>query len=616
MNKLLPLILLFPSLVFTEILPKNVMTSPCLNSYKETYKSHKTHKAFSYAREVKTGKDRCSWAYGLDSLKEAKKIAMKNCTKHNLNAECHIIDEDGTFMVKKGDYTPITPPDNTPLSKEEKKTLLAEAKPLVLGNCFSFFKNYLKDEGHKVFAYSLDEDGKYACGKTYKNSTLLTAREVAIKGCQNNKAKRGENRPESPCRLYAEGNKILLKAEDFKIKLEPKSDRYLSSKEYSEYLNKAKMIIAEGACLYQMKYYLRGSEHQAYFLARNEKGLQACGRSEEEFTQKVAKEKALANCRAMLKKKKLKATCKLVAINFDFVAKAEDFGIKKGKDDYEQALHKGNIAKVKEYVANGSDVNIVTKKDNISPLFLAAGKADRAFFFELIEKGANIKQRAKDGSTLLHAAALGGDPAIIRYLLKKGFDVNAKGVGGMTPAQASLSNLRTYAVRIFMQNGADASIKNAKGISLYDMAKPWKLDLDSFKKLDPNRADEDGTLPLYFAVKTGDREGIKELLKLKADINNLDSRHYSALQIAKVEDFTFLIELGAKVNAKDNDGVTPLMTAADWGFDLDEIYKRAKLLLSAGADKTIKDNDGETAYDRIKDNKSDKSKKVKDLLRP
>ena len=64
------------------------------------------------------------------------------------------------------------------------------------------------------------------------------------------------------------------------------------------------------------------------------------------------------------------------------------------------------------------------------------------------------------------------------------------------------------------------------------------------------------------------------------------------------------------------DGVTPLMSAANWGFDLDEIYKRAELLLMAGADKKVTDNDGETAYDRIKDDKRDESKKLKDLLRP
>ena len=616
MNKLLSIILLFSVLTYAKILPENIMTTSCLNSYKIAYKNHKSHKAFSYARETKTGKDRCGWGYGYNTIEEAKQRAIKQCAKYNLNAECHIVDEDGKFMVKKGDYIFITPLDNTPLTKEEKKSLMTEAKPLVLGNCLPFFKDYLNDKGHKAFAYSLDTDGKYACGKIYQSNTSIIAKEGAIKGCETNKAKRGKNKPKSPCRVYAKANDILLKAEDFGIKLEKKSHKYLSSKEYSVYLNKAKKIINEGPCLFQMKYYLRAEEQQAYFLARDAKGVQACGREEGAFTQKVAKEKALEKCKAMVKKKKLKATCKLFAQNFDFVGKAKDFGIKTGKEDYEHSLHKGNIAKVKEYVADGFDVNMVTKKDNVSPLFLAAGQADKAFFFELIEKGANVKQKVKDGSTLLHAAALGGDPKIIRYLIKKGFDVNAKGTDGMTPLHATLSSLHTYAVGIFMQHGADASIKNDEGISVYEIAKKWKLDVDALKKLDVNKPDHDGTLPLFYAVKKGDREGIKELLALKADINHLDDRNYPALSIGKLEDFEFLIKLGAKVNAKDIDGVTPLMSAANWGFDLDEIYKRVERLLALGVDKKVEDNDGKTAYDRIKDDKRDESKRLKDLLRP
>jgi ankyrin repeat protein len=569
MNKLLALTLLFSSLTFAETLPENIMGISCLNSYKVAYKNHKSHKAFSYAREVKTGIDRCGWGYGSETIEEAKKLAMKQCTEHNLNAECHIVDEDGKFVVKKGDYTLMTPPDNTPLTKEQKKSLMGEAKGLILGNCLPFFKDYLNDKGHKVFSYALDENGKYACGKTYQNQTLLIARNGAIDGCKTNKAKRGKNKPKSPCKIYAEGNKILFTAKDLGFKIEEKLSRDLSSDEYSDYLSKAKNIIDEGPCLFQLKYYLRGKEQQAYFLARNEKGVQACGRSEGEFSQKIAKEIAEQKCKAMVKKKKLKATCKLFAQNFDFVAKAEDFAIKKGKDGYEQALHKGNIEKVKAYIKDGFDVNLLTKKDKVSPLFLAAGKGDKAFFFELIDKGANIKHKSKDGSTLLHAAAMGGDPTIIRHLIKKGFDVNAKGREGMTPLHATLGMLHTYAVRIFMRNGADASIKNDEGISVYQIAKKWKLDLDALKKLEPNKPDYDGTLPLFYAVKAGDREGIRELLALKVDINRLDSRNYSALHIGKVEDIKFLIKLGAKVNTKDKDGVTPLMSAANWGFDLD-----------------------------------------------
>jgi len=45
-----------------DMLPKNVLASNCLQDYKNNYLSKKTHKAFVYAREKDTGKDRCNWS--------------------------------------------------------------------------------------------------------------------------------------------------------------------------------------------------------------------------------------------------------------------------------------------------------------------------------------------------------------------------------------------------------------------------------------------------------------------------------------------------------------------------------------------------------------------------
>lgn len=54
-----------------------------------------------------------------------------------------------------------------------------------------------------------------------------------------------------------------------------------------------------------------------------------------------------------------------------------------------------------------------------------------------------------------------------------------------------------------------------------------------------------------------------------------------------VETTSVLLDLGANVNAKDNDGRTALMLA--------DLYEQTKLLLDAGADVHAKDNNGCTA---------------------
>ena len=57
-----------------------------------------------------------------------------------------------------------------------------------------------------------------------------------------------------------------------------------------------------------------------------------------------------------------------------------------------------------------------------------------------------------------------------------------------------------------------------------------------------------------------------------------------------------LIELGCDVNAKDNDGYTPLHTSAL--LESEEMFKK---LLSHGADPKIKDNEGIDVEELVKD---------------
>jgi len=339
--------------LFAAPVPESILTKHCLKSYQETYKSLESHKAFVYARESETGKDKCGWGYGHATGNEAKKGAMKQCTSFQLNAECIIVDLDDTYLVKDGDFSFITQPDNTPLTKKEEEKLLAEAKSVIQGNCMPFFKAYLKDKGHKVFGYSVESSTKYACGKAYDNATRISAKKGALRACEDNRNQRGKEKPSSPCRLYAEGNKILLHTQDFNMS---KPSKPLSEAEYNKYFKKASTIIKEGPCLFQMKYYLKGSQHQAYFLAQDKDGIQVCGRSEEESSLKEALAQALKECQNRVSQKGLKATCKVLAKDFNIVGSASDLKTEA------QADLKTNIKKIPSL----TDKNSSNKDDSNS----------------------------------------------------------------------------------------------------------------------------------------------------------------------------------------------------------------------------------------------------------
>jgi len=470
----------------SEILPKNVLGSNCLQNYTNSYLSQKSHKAFVYAREKKTGKDRCNWSYGYNTIKEAVTSAMKGCQSVLLNAECTLVDTDGVFKVAKGAFSILTPADNTPLTKAEKAKITQQAQGLILGDCLPFFtKKYLDAKGHKSFAYSIDQNGNYACGYAYKNQSEKISKKTAIDACKRNKLKRGDKTPKSACKVFATNKTILLSANDFGIKIEPKQDIFLDEDTYAKRLAKAKEIIGENACLMQMKYYLRGEMQQAYYFAKSV-DFQACGRKEGAFTLQMAKDDAKKACEKMAKRNGIQKPCKLLAQNYEIVGKPSDFETvaKEGKDDFMTAIRKGDLKKIKKYISKGYDINTKEDKDGTTPLFVAVIKGDLDFFNELVKKGAKINEKLKDGSNLLIASVAGrhANIQIVKALLDKGIDVNTKGFGGNTALHLACMGLKEDAIKLLLSHGADKNIKNDKGVSSEQILKDMRIDIDKLSK--------------------------------------------------------------------------------------------------------------------------------------
>jgi ankyrin repeat protein len=131
-----------------------------------------------------------------------------------------------------------------------------------------------------------------------------------------------------------------------------------------------------------------------------------------------------------------------------------------------------------------------------------------------------------------------------------------------------------------------------------------------------NQFSADGFTPLGLAAFFGHKQVLNELITHGADVNIASNNsmkvcplhsavaHYNApvaFQMAKS-----LLEHGAKVNAVQMGGWTPLHEAAARG-EVDLV----KLLLQYGADKDMKNEDGTTALDLARKNSHDL---VADLL--
>ena len=187
----------------------------------------------------------------------------------------------------------------------------------------------------------------------------------------------------------------------------------------------------------------------------------------------------------------------------------------------------------------------------------------------LAKKGLDFKKYLNEVNNAIREAAFRGYLDVIQYLVRHGGDVNGGRYGAaenplMKAARYSYIELAEFLI----ENGADLEARDFRG-----------------------------NTPLMFAAWEGQLEMVRFLLQKGADVNAKNKLNWNALmqaclqghyEIAKI-----LIENGSEINVIEKEkGVTPLILAAYSGAT-----GIIQLLLDAGADKTIKNKEGKTAYD-------------------
>jgi len=249
--------------------------------------------------------------------------------------------------------------------------------------------------------------------------------------------------------------------------------------------------------------------------------------------------------------------------------------------------------------------------DGITAIFIAAIIGDYKTFKLLLNKDADLKVKHMDGTNLLMAAVLGENINIFRLLLDRNFDLNKQRNDGNTALHMAVVGSRSsFMVGDLLFRDVDTQIKNNDGFSAAKMAEEEYMDLIGYKKkLVASNGEEiefengylDGEPRLFWAVRYNELEKIKKWIKEGDDIHARDEKigrtaFYLAVRLEHPEVAEFLIEKGAKINDRDNDDRTPLMSSL---FINDNNTKIVQLLLSHGADKTLQDKKGKTAFDYL-----------------
>jgi ankyrin repeat protein len=134
-----------------------------------------------------------------------------------------------------------------------------------------------------------------------------------------------------------------------------------------------------------------------------------------------------------------------------------------------EAATVGNTPRVREILSESPKLINSHSFDGYTPLGLAAHFGNEETAVYLLQQGAELNLKSKDGklnNTALHASIAGNHISIVKLLLQHGADMNSACEGelrkGFTPLHVAAHFNRTEMVRLLLQHGADPLILNSQ----------------------------------------------------------------------------------------------------------------------------------------------------------
>lgn len=274
-----------------------------------------------------------------------------------------------------------------------------------------------------------------------------------------------------------------------------------------------------------------------------------------------------------------------------------------GATPLHEAAEVNSLKMAKLLIENGADVAKSHALRRVTPLILAIKNDSRAMVDLLMRHDADPSQADADGHTPLMAAAYRAADSIVTLLLGAGADAKARDRLGRNVLQHCNSNVKAATLNKLIDAGAEADGRdNWKRSPLLSAIMDHNQALAQVlleRKVDANAQDEQGNAPLNVALQRRQTGLIDALLKAGASPNTKERwSQQTPLHIACAagleREAEKLIDAGADLTAKDNQGRTPLHLAVLNSYTSATIVTA---LLKKGADPLAEDNSRSTPYD-------------------
>ena len=256
------------------------------------------------------------------------------------------------------------------------------------------------------------------------------------------------------------------------------------------------------------------------------------------------------------------------------------------------AAAEGDLKAVKEHLAKGTDINTKDGQFGLTALSWATGANHVDTIAFLLQQGANVNAKNRDGGAPLHTAAFFGLDELGTLLIENGADINARNNQGATVMDTLMLDWKTTEFFAGM-------MKLRLDRETVETGRGKLVALLRQRGIDTGVSDSGSSGDIWTATGTGNIEAVKQHLSKGVQVDAKNKDGATALHVAAIlghdEIAEFLIQKGANVNVKGGDGGTALHAAAFLGRS-----KVAKLLIEYGADIEAKNDQGSTAMDSLK----------------
>lgn len=293
---------------------------------------------------------------------------------------------------------------------------------------------------------------------------------------------------------------------------------------------------------------------------------------------------------------------KLVRLLLNRGAEA-DARSKDGRSPLHEASSKGSVEVVRILLDAGAGMDVANQHGD-TPLMLASQRKSDVIAL-LVERGANLKVRNKSGDTpLLRVVSQYGSSKeaveLVDLMLRSGAEINAATNDGRTVLVAAIGGGNRAVVEKLIAAGADVNAKGMHTTPLIAAAgriELLRLLLDN--KADPNLAADSGQTVLDQATRAGNLEAAKLLLDAGARVgvseDGKDSPLHGAAANGNAEMIELLLMKGADASARGQGGRTPLHALVNGArSNVGARVSAAKLLLAFGAKTDAIDSRGQT----------------------